>query len=139
MRTHFTKRIKTWAAVDVIQAALARTDCTRATFTTGLTRLPGDAAIPVEQRGTPVYRKWLGTPDRAVKAAVSARVTAYPRTNNYSQGCSVRIGPAQSQRTALQNSGPSALNPIAASGKHKPELLKRWVLAMHSPYTTNHR
>jgi hypothetical protein len=38
MRTHFTEGIETWAAVDVIQPALAGT---------------GDAAIPVEKRGTP--------------------------------------------------------------------------------------
>jgi|HubBroStandDraft_1064217.scaffolds.fasta_scaffold149332_2 hypothetical protein len=56
MRTHSTKRTKTWAALDVIQTALDA-DCTRAAFTTGLTRLPGDAAIPVEQRDTPVYCK----------------------------------------------------------------------------------
>jgi hypothetical protein len=57
MITHFNRGIKTWAAVDVIQTALAGTGCTRATSTAGSTRRPGDAAVAVEQRGTPVYRE----------------------------------------------------------------------------------
>jgi hypothetical protein len=114
MLTHFTKRIKAWAAVDLVQTALAGPDCTRAAFTMGLTRPSGDVAIPVEQRGTPVYRKWLGTLDRPVNAAVSARVTAYRHPQNYSQGWYMRNGPVQSQQTASQNSGPGALNPIGS-------------------------
>jgi hypothetical protein len=65
MITQFSKRIKTLAAVDVIQTAFAATDCTRATSTAGSTLRPVEEAVPAQQRVTPVYRKcrhagWAG-------------------------------------------------------------------------------
>jgi hypothetical protein len=92
MITHFNKSIKTWAAADVIQTALAGTDCTRTTSTAGSTRMPGDG--------------WVGKRDhQRASAGISAHARLFATPRVQSDGFRGGRPPSSAAR---QGTGPPA-------------------------------
>ena len=92
MTTAFNKKVRIWAAVVLIPAALVAAGCARTTSAAGPPRPPDVQVVPVAQRDVPVYREWIGTLDGMVNAAIRAQVTGYLLTQNYSEGSFVRKG-----------------------------------------------
>jgi len=92
VRTAFNKRMKTWAAVILIPAALAPVGCTKATSAAGSPPPPEVQVVPVEQRDVPIYHEWIGTLDGLVNAGIRAQVAGYLLQQSYSEGSFVRKG-----------------------------------------------
>src|SRR5258706_2513869 len=88
----FNTRIKTWAALVLIPAALVAAGCTRSSASADPRRPPDVEVALVQQKDVPVYREWIGTLDGLVNAAIRAQVTGYLLRQDYSEGSFVRKG-----------------------------------------------
>jgi membrane fusion protein (multidrug efflux system) len=92
LKIAFHNRLRIWAVIVSIGAALAATGCTKATSAAGSPSLPQVEVVPVEQRDVPVYREWIGTLDGLVNAAIKAEVSGYLLSQDYHEGSFVRKG-----------------------------------------------
>jgi RND family efflux transporter MFP subunit len=88
----FHNRLRIWATIVLMGAALAATSCTKATSAAGSPPLSQVEVVPVEQRDVPVYGEWIGTLDGLVNAAIKAEVSGYLLSQDYHEGSFVRKG-----------------------------------------------
>jgi RND family efflux transporter MFP subunit len=92
MKVLLNSRLRTWAGVVFIAAALTIASCARTTSAAGAPHPPDVEVATVELRDVPINREWIGTLDGLVNADIKAEVSGYLLSQNYTEGSFVRKG-----------------------------------------------